>query len=98
MVGLFFSVTRKTGVWNDWNAFRRSRLLRELQIAVQYAMPETPHPTLRVPPPPKHEILPHVGAEERLREAVLYAVRNATLADLRALRLPVGDLFDALNL
>lgn len=96
----FFSTTRRMAVGNEWNSFRRKRLLHELYSALDsFGIPRRGPRSrttfdLRTAPNPK--LAADIKDERILREAIARAVGGLPLSELRALRLPVGDLLDAL--
>jgi hypothetical protein len=100
----FFPTALVLGLGVEWGAFRRRRLAEELEkalaalripkhAAVQRRDAVQPSPVS--PPATADESLPK--GDEQLRRIVLDVVRRLPSGDLRALRLPVGDVLDAIN-
>jgi len=91
------------GLGVEWGAFRRRKLAEELEKALA---------ELRIPgrsgmqrrdlgppplPPPLGTAADSSPKDEQLRRIILNVVRRLPSADLRALRLPVGDVLDAIK-
>jgi hypothetical protein len=99
-----FGVSEKLGLLPDWNSFRNRALTELLNRRLDAIGLRTPgarslskksltsaSPIGPVAPAPKPE-----SPEGLLRETVLKAISTMPSSELRMLKLPVGDIFDAL--
>jgi hypothetical protein len=99
----FFPTALGLGLGVEWGAFRRRKLAEELERALAaLRIPDRSGAQRRdlFPPPPSPLLATaaeSVPEDERLRRIVLNVVRRLPSADLRALRLPIGDVLDAIK-
>jgi hypothetical protein len=100
----FFPKALELGLGIEWGAFRRRKLAEEFEQALAaLRIPERAVVRQRdVVQPPPHP-MPETSAQsllkgdEQLRRIILNVVKGLPSADLRALRLPVGDVLDAIK-
>lgn len=99
-----FAAAMNLGLGVEWGAFRRRKLTEELEKALAaLRIPERPGVRHRVVVPPSLHPLPATVAEsslrgdEQLRRIISNVIKRLPSADLRALRLPVGDVLDAIK-
>jgi hypothetical protein len=100
----FFPTAMSLDVGIEWGAFRRRKLSEEIEKALA---------TLRIPArasvrrgdmvqPSLHQLQAttspsYLKGDEALRRIVVNVIKRLPSAELRALRLPVGDLLDAIK-
>jgi hypothetical protein len=95
---------RHLGLETQWLAFKNKRLLAELEQVI--ARHGVVSPT-RLESPPRAERIsrlrqsaearPRFFDDEAVRKIILKIVGDMPLAELRSLRLPVGDVVDAIT-
>lgn len=105
----FFATAIEHSLEVEWGRFRRRRLQEEFVKTLRAAkipevlLAQSPEVDKTPPPPPTQAPSPSgtvntISAvspvEDRLRRIVVDVVKRLPLADLRALRLPVGDVLD----
>ena len=103
---LFFDVTKRNGVQEQWSAFKRAKLISRFNAALRdLGIPARPHQSRQVGAPasrlPSHETIgtqPIPSNDEAaLRNLVQRVIGELPVSELRELRLPVGVVFDALR-
>jgi hypothetical protein len=101
----FFPTAVELGLGVEWGAFRRRRLAEEFQRSLAaLRIPERPmgrpqeaaSPSLH-PLPVTAAASPSLKGDEQLRRIIIRVINRLPSADLRALRLPVGDVLDAVK-
>jgi hypothetical protein len=100
----FFPTAMDLGLGVEWGAFRRRKLAEELEKALAaLRIPERAGARQRDVVQPSRHPLPATVSEplpqgdDQLRRIVLNVVKRLPSVDLRALRLPVGDVLDAIK-
>jgi hypothetical protein len=99
-----FATAMNLGLGVEWGAFRRRKLTEELEKALAaLRIHERPGVRHREVVPPSFHPSPATAAEsslkgdEPLRRIISNVIKRLPSADLRALRLPVGDVLDAIK-
>jgi hypothetical protein len=105
----FYESIKAEGLAAPWNAIRRKRVIEELTAALesagvppkdaasQIALEQRSAP--RIAPRPIRSVvaMPSVRSSPRLKTVAERIVQNMSLAELRSLRVRLGDVFDALD-
>jgi hypothetical protein len=99
----FFAVSMSLGLGADWNAFRGRRLMQELEKALAvlgipgYAAGEGQQADRYASTSTAPATDSPMKGDEQLRRVIISVVKKLPTTELRSLRLPVGEVVDALN-
>jgi hypothetical protein len=100
----FFPTAMSLGLGIEWGAFRRRKLSEELEKALAaLRIPERAGARQRDAIPVPLQSLPatadnsSLNADQQLRRIIISVIKRLPSTDLRALRLPVGDVLDAIK-
>jgi hypothetical protein len=99
----YYSVIVRLGLAPAWNAYRRRRLLDELEVVLKNhgvslprAEPEAQAAERSLRPVAQPPGVPLPAGESLIRSLAVEVVRNMPVAELRTLHVPLGYVVDAL--